>query len=99
LVHEKRDSLEAEFTVAEVEKTLEGGTQMVRHHGSRIVLGSEPSDERYSRAACESFVDIGLLVELGWLAFADSSFIPTSSPEMMSIPRNLTPESESVGQL
>ena len=76
LIREKRDSIEAEFTVAEVEMILERGTQKVHHHSIRITFSCKKVQQHYLR-------NFGLVLELGSLALANSSFMLTSSQEMM----------------
>jgi hypothetical protein len=44
LICEEKYSLQAEFTVAKLEKVLEQETQKVHHHSIIITFSSEPSD-------------------------------------------------------
>lgn len=67
LVGKKEDSLEREFSVAEVEQVLETGTEEVKNHGIVVTLGSEPADEGDTDTAGEGLVNAGLVLKLGVL--------------------------------
>lgn len=56
LISEKKYSLETEFTVTEIEKILQAGTEQVQNHGVVVTFGSEPPDEGNTDASCKSLV-------------------------------------------
>src|ERR1700677_1319351 len=98
LICEEQYSLQAEFTVAELEKVLEQDTQKVHHHSIIITFSSEPSDTSTPTPPARVLSTLDSYSIWGCLAFTDLGFIPTSSAEMMLIPQ-MPPETESVSPL
>ena len=64
LISQKKNGLEGELAVAEVEEVLERGTQEVDDHGIVVALLPVPTDKGHAYASCERLVDLGLILEL-----------------------------------
>ena len=67
LISEKKDGLQAELAVAEVEKVLERGAEEIDDHGIVVAFGPEPTDERNANTTGEGLVDLGLVLKLRML--------------------------------
>ena len=58
MVSKKKDSLQAEFTVAEVEEVLETGAEEVKNHGIVVALCAEPPHKGDADTAGQGLVDL-----------------------------------------
>jgi hypothetical protein len=67
LIGEKKDGLQRELAVTEVEKVLQTGTQEIDDHSIVITFGTEPTDEGDTDTTGEGLVDTGFIFELGVL--------------------------------
>ena len=69
LISEKKNGLQRELAVAEVEKILQAGSEEVEDHSIVVALRSEPADERDTNTSSEGFVNTSLIFELWVLSF------------------------------
>lgn len=67
LVGEKKDGLQRELAVAEVEKILQTGSQQIDDHSIVIAFGTEPTDEGNTNTTGKRLVDTGFVFKLGVL--------------------------------
>lgn len=68
LIGEKKNSLQGELAVAEVEEILQTGSEKVKDHSIVITFGTEPANERDTDTTGEGFVDTSLIFELRMLS-------------------------------
>jgi len=64
LIGEKKDGLQRELAVAEVEKILQTGSEKVENHSIVVTLGTEPADEGDTDTTSEGLVDTSLIFKL-----------------------------------
>lgn len=64
LVGEKKNGLQGELAVAEVEKVLQTGTKEIDDHSIVVTFGTEPADEGNTDTTGERLVDTGFVFEL-----------------------------------
>jgi hypothetical protein len=64
LIGEKKDSLQGELAVAEVEKVLQGRAEQVQDHGIVVALGTKPTYEGDTDTTSEGLVDASLVFQL-----------------------------------
>ena len=67
LVGQKKDRLEREFAVAEVEQILKTRAKEVKHHGIIVTFGAKPANEGDADTAGERLVHASFILELGML--------------------------------
>ena len=67
LVCQKKDGLQREFTVAEVEEILQARAEEIKDHGIIVTFGAEPANEGDANATGEGLVDTSLIFELRML--------------------------------
>jgi hypothetical protein len=64
LVGKKKNGLQRELAVAEIEKILQAGSEEIKNHSIVVTLGSKPTDERDSDTTSKRFVDTCLIFKL-----------------------------------
>jgi hypothetical protein len=67
LVGKKKDGLQGELAVAEVEKILQTGSEKIENHSIVVTFGTEPADEGDTDTTSEGLVDTSLIFQLGVL--------------------------------
>ena len=65
LISQEEDSLEGEFSVAEVEEVLQRRAEEIEDHCIVVTFCAKPTDEGNADTASEGLVDAGLVFELG----------------------------------
>jgi hypothetical protein len=67
LIDQKEDSLQREFSVAEVEEIFQTGTKKVEDHDIVVTFATEPTDEGNAESTSERLIDTSFALKLRML--------------------------------
>lgn len=80
LISQKKDRLERELPVAEVEEVLQTWSQQIQHHGIVVTFCTKPTNEWNANPSGQRLVDASFVFELRMLGFdtlqLDGNFFP-----------------------
>lgn len=81
LISQEQNSLEAEFSIAEIEKVLQRWTKEIYYHGIIVALLTIPTDKGNTNTTGQCLVNLCFILELRVLCLdrfeLDGHFLPT----------------------